>query len=101
MSNGAAFGVGVAVGFGLSLARVALWVSPLRPRTPKAKVIVVLGTVLVIPATVSFTMPTFITGLLVWLGAAAGAGVSTPIVLPLAYFLFRRKERQRHSSGPP
>ena len=91
MTNGTAFGLGVAVGFGLSLGRLALWASPLKPKALKTKVGVMLVTTLVIPAIVAFAMPTFITGLLVWFGAAAGVGVSTPLVLPLAHLLFGRQ----------
>ena len=94
MTNSAAFGVGVAVGFCLSLARLALWTSLLRPKTSRTKAGVMLVTILVIPAVVALAMPTFVAGLLVWFGAAVGAGVSTPVVLPLAHLLFGRQRRR-------
>jgi hypothetical protein len=48
MTNGAAFGLGVGVGFALSLARLALWMSPLRPKSRRAKIAVFLGTTILI-----------------------------------------------------
>jgi hypothetical protein len=101
VGNGAAFGIGVGVGFGLSLARLGLWVTPLRPKTPKTRLVVMLVTTLLIPAVVAFSMPTFIAGLVVWLGTAAGIGIATPIVLPLAHLLFDRKRRDPLSSDSP
>jgi hypothetical protein len=90
MSNAAAFGLGVGVGFALSLARLTLWASRLRPNTRRTKLAVAVTTILLIPAIVSFAMPTFNAGLIVWFGAAAGTGIATPIVLPLAHLLAKR-----------
>jgi hypothetical protein len=100
VGNAAAFGIGVGVGFGLSLARLGLWASPLKPKTPKARLVVMLGTTLLIPALVAFSMPTFIAGLVVWLGAGAAAGIATPIVLALAHVLFDRKRDPLPSDSP-
>ena len=94
VTNGAAFGLGVGVGFALSLIRLALWMSPLRPKSRRAKIVVMLGTAILIPAGVAFTMATVTTWLLVWLGSAAGVGVSTPVVLPLAHLLLGRQRQQ-------
>jgi hypothetical protein len=94
VTNGAAFGLGVGVGFVLSLVRLALWMSPLRPKSRRAKILVMLGTTILIPASVAFTMPTVTTWLLVWLGSATGVGVSTPVVLPLAHFFLGRQRQQ-------
>lgn len=94
VTNGAAFGLGVVVGFALSLVPLALWMSPLRPKSRRAKIVVMLGTTIFIPASVAVTMPTVTTWLLVWLGSATGVGVSTPVVLPLAHVLLGRQRQQ-------
>ena len=90
VTNGAAFGVGVGIGFALSFARLALWASPLRPKRSRGKLIVFAATFL-LPAVAAFAMPTFKTGLLLWLGNVAGVGIATPFVLPLARVLLRKR----------
>jgi sugar phosphate permease len=85
VTNAVALGLGVGVGFALSLARLALWLSPLKPTSRRAKAAVMLATTLLVPAGVAFTTPTIATWLLVWLGTAIGVAVSTPVVLPLAH----------------
>jgi hypothetical protein len=91
MTNGVAFGLGVGIGFVLSLARLGLWLSPLRPRGQRGKkATFIVG--LLIPVIAAFTMPTFKTALLVLLGDAIGLAVATPVVLPLAHVLLRKQE---------
>ena len=94
MTNGTALGLGVGLGFTLSLARLALFVSPLRPKSRRARLAVFLVATFLIPAGVAFAMPTLITWLLVWLGTATGVAVSTPVVLPLAHLLLGRQRSQ-------
>jgi hypothetical protein len=95
VTNGAAFGLGLGLGFALSVARLGLWVSPLRPRGRTAKMVVFAAT-FVLTGVAAFAMPTFTAGLLLWLGNGAGLAVSTPIVFPLAYILLRK-----HETRPP
>jgi hypothetical protein len=97
VTNGVAFGLGVGLGFALSLARLVLWASPLRPRGQAGRMATFVAGLL-IPVIVAFAMPTFKTALLVLLGDGVGLAIATPVVLPLAHVLLRRQDSNSPSS---
>jgi hypothetical protein len=94
-----AVGLGIAIGFALALGRLGLWLTPWRPRSPRAKLIVLLTTIM-ISVGPALAMPHVTAALLLWLGVAAGFGLSTPIVLPLAHRLFKLKAFQPLAQDP-
>jgi hypothetical protein len=91
VSNAAAFGIGIAIGF-LASVVLSLWViqggfTRARGRT---RALVMLALVCVVPIVAAAFMPTFPAALLVILGNGIGFALSHVVTLPMRYFAEKR-----------